>query len=88
MKFLISILLLIQIFQLIQTNTDDKKETNDLVFVKNVENEEQVDIVNEEFEGKYYEFFLFKRDFYSILNFQIIHMLLFAFSKLAVEVIF
>jgi hypothetical protein len=56
MKFLISILLLIQIFQLIQTNTDDKKETNDLVFVKNVENEEQVDIVNEEFEGKYYEF--------------------------------
>jgi thioredoxin-related protein len=53
MKFLISILLLIQIFQLIQSNTNDKKETNDLVFVKNVENEEQVDIVNEEFEGKY-----------------------------------
>ena len=57
MKFLISILLLIQIFQIIQTNTNDKKETNDLVFVKNVENEEQVDIVNEEFEGKYQNFF-------------------------------
>ena len=42
-----------KIFQLIQSNTNDKKETNDLVFVKNVENEEQVDIVNEEFEGKY-----------------------------------
>jgi hypothetical protein len=62
MKLLISILLIIQIFQLVivlQTTESNEKETNDLVFVKNVQDggqEGQVDIVNEEFKSKLFSY--------------------------------
>ena len=61
MKLLISILLIIQIFQLVivlQTTESNEKETNDLVFVKNVQDGEegQVDIVNEEFKSKLFSY--------------------------------